>query len=160
MQASPPEPPGGSGGGVGADETMPNFSRRLKPTIEPSWFAVRVCRGACWVIEVRGELDLAGAPVLESAVQDLKLSSVRDAVLDLRRLTFIDAAGLNAVVDLYAECLNLTAALTIIPGPRNVQRLFELTRLDRLLPFSGPLDQEERPCPQMTKQPAIERPRA
>jgi anti-anti-sigma factor len=139
---------------------MPSSSRRLTTTTDPSWFAVRVCRGACGVIEVGGELDLAGAPVLASAVQDLELSTVRNAVLDLRRVTFIDAAGLNAVVDLYAECLNAAAALTIIPGPRNVQRLFELTRLDRLLPFSGPLDQEERPCPSMTKQPAIERPRA
>lgn len=76
--------------------------------------------------------------MLEAAARDLGLSTVRDAVLDLRHLTFIDAAGLNAVVDLYAECLNVATALTIIPGPANVHRLFELTRLDRLLPFSQP----------------------
>ena len=124
---------------------------------EPNWFTVRISRGACGVIEVNGELDLAGAPVLESAVGDLRLSTVRDAVLDLRQLTFIDAAGLNAVVDLYAECLSAAATLTIIPGPRSVQRLFELTRLDRLLPFSDPVDQKERPCPSMTRPSATKR---
>lgn len=90
------------------------------------------------MIELSGELDLAGAPVLEQAVRDLELSTVRHVVLDLRRLVFIDAAGLNAVLDLYAECLDVTVPLTIIPGPRSVQRLFELTRLERVLPFSRP----------------------
>ena len=110
----------------------------MKTTFEPTCFAARVSHGPCGLIEVSGELDLAGVPVLESAVRDLDLSRVRTAVLDLRRLAFIDAAGLNAVVDLYAECLSVAAPLTIIPGPPNVHRLFELTRLDRLLPFSRP----------------------
>jgi len=110
----------------------------MKPTPTPIPFDARVSRGPCGVIELDGELDLAGAPILDSAVQDLDLSTVRHAVLDLRRLVFIDAAGLRAVVDLYAECLRVTTALTIIPGPRPVQRVFELTRLDRVLPFSPP----------------------
>jgi anti-anti-sigma factor len=59
-------------------------------------------------------------------------------VLDLRQLEFIDAAGLDSVLALYAECLDVSTALTIMPGPRNVQRVFELTRVDRLLPFSRP----------------------
>ena len=140
---------------------MRHFHRRTQSTFELSWFTVRISRGTCGVIELSGELDLAGAPVLESAVRDLNLSTARDAVLDLRQLTFIDAAGLNAVVDLYAECLHVATTLTIIPGPRNVQRLFELTRLDRLLPFGDSLiDEEEKPCPLMTKQAAIERRRA
>lgn len=104
----------------------------------PVCFAARIVRGACSVIQVSGELDLAGVPVLEAAVRDLELASARDAVLDLRRLVFIDAAGLNAVLKLYADCLNVATTLTIIPGPPSVQRLFELTRLDRLLPFSRP----------------------
>jgi anti-sigma B factor antagonist len=110
----------------------------METTFEPSCFAVRISPGTYAEIEVSGELDLAGVPVLESAVRDLELPAVKDAVLDLRRLAFIDAAGLDAVLDLYAECLNVATVLTIIPGPRSVQRLFELTRLDRLLPFSRP----------------------
>lgn len=110
----------------------------MKTMVEPSHCTARVVREACGVIEVSGELDIAGASVLESAARDLELSSVGNAVLDLRRMSFIDAAGLNAVLDLYAACLNVATPLTIIPGPRSVQRLFELTRLDRVLPFSNP----------------------
>ena len=110
----------------------------METTFEPTLFAVRISRGTHIEIEVSGELDLAGVPVLESAVRDVDLSAVTDAVLDLRRLAFIDAAGLGAVLDLYAECLNVATVLTIIPGPRTVQRIFGLTRLDQLLPFSCP----------------------
>ena len=110
----------------------------MRTTYDPICFSARVSRGACAVIEMNGELDIAGVPVFESAVRDLELPTVRDAVLDLRRLVFIDAAGLQAVLDLYAECLGADTALTIIPGPQSVHRLFELTRLDRLLPFSQP----------------------
>jgi anti-sigma B factor antagonist len=110
----------------------------MTTTLESSCFAARVSPGVCGVIEVSGELDLAGVPVLESAVRDLELATVRDLVLDLRRLAFIDATGLTAVLDLYAECQSVDATLTILPGPPNVHRLFALTRLDRLLPFSHP----------------------
>jgi anti-sigma B factor antagonist len=110
----------------------------MNTACELSCFSVHVSCGACGVIAVRGELDLAGVPLLESTVRNLDLSRIRHAVLDLRRLAFIDAAGLEAVLDLYAACLEDATTLTIIPGPRNVQRLFELTRLDRVLPFSDP----------------------
>lgn len=107
----------------------------MKTTSEPTSFRARVSRGTCAVVELSGELDLVGAGLLESALRDLDLSPVRDVVLDLRRLSFIDAAGLNAVLDLYAECLSADAILTIIPGPPSVHRVFELTRLDQLLTF-------------------------
>lgn len=115
-----------------------HHSRERMTTPDLSCFAVQVSPGPLAVIEASGELDLAGAPVLESAVRDLERSAVHAAVLDLRQLVFIDAAGLEAVLGLYAACLKGAIALTIIPGPRSVQRLFELTRVERLLPFSHP----------------------
>lgn len=119
-------------------DAAPYSSPRMKTTFKPTSFAVRISPGPHAVIEVSGELDLAGAPVLKSTVHDLELSAVHDAVLDLRQLVFIDVAGIRALLDLYAEFLSGATALIIIPGPRSVQRVFELTRLDRLLPFSGP----------------------
>ena len=99
--------------------TLPLPPLTMNTTPQPACFGAHVSHGRCGVIELHGELDLAGAPMLEAAARDLRLPAIRDAVLDLRRLTFIDAAGLNAVVDLYAECLNTATSLTIIPGPRN-----------------------------------------
>lgn len=107
----------------------------MKTTFEPTHFAVRTSIGLEALIEVRGELDLASVPAFEAAVLALEVSWRRRVVLDLGRLTFIDGAGLHAVLDLHRECLNASTALAIRPGPRNVQRVFELTGADRLVPF-------------------------
>jgi anti-anti-sigma factor len=113
----------------------------MKMTFECSHFTVRISDGSDALIEVAGELDLASVPAFEAAVRSLDLSARRRAVLDLGRLAFIDAAGLHAVLDLHAQCLNVSTALTIMPGPRSVHRVFELAGVDGLLPFrcrSGP----------------------
>jgi anti-sigma B factor antagonist len=107
----------------------------MKTTIACTYFAVRISGGLDALIEVAGELDLASVPTFEAAVRELDLSSRRRAVLDLGRLAFIDAAGLHSLVALHAECLNSSTALTITPGARNVQRVFELTGFDGALPF-------------------------
>jgi anti-sigma B factor antagonist len=108
----------------------------MKTTCQCTYFAVRISGGSDALIEVIGELDLASVPAFEAAVRKLDLSFRRRAVLDLGRLVFIDAAGLHSLLDLHAECHNLSTALTILPGPRSVQRVFELTAVDRLLPFT------------------------
>jgi anti-sigma B factor antagonist len=109
--------------------------------LKPSHLAVCISTGSCARIAVSGELDLASVPAFQAAVGCLELPCRRRTVLDLSRLAFIDVAGLRAVLDMHAQCLNAASALTIVPGPRNVQRVFELTGADRLLPFEKP---EER----------------
>lgn len=107
-------------------------------TFQPTYFAVQISIRPDALIEVRGELDLGSVPTFNTAVRDLDLSGCGRVVLDLRRLTFIDAAGLRAVLHLHEQCLNVATALTIFPGPRSVQRVFELTGADRFVPFRGP----------------------
>lgn len=108
----------------------------MNTMVSPICCGARVSHGTCGEIALYGELDLAGVPALEAVVDSLELAALHDVVLDLRGLDFIDAAGLHAVLGLYAECLRVATTLTIIPGSRSVQRVFQLTRLDRLLPFS------------------------
>jgi anti-anti-sigma factor len=107
----------------------------VKTTFETRYFAVHVSRGPSALIEVRGELDLAAVPTFEAALGNLDLAPGSRTVLDLRRLDFIDAAGLHAVLDLQAACLEVSAVLTIAPGPRHVQRVFALAAVDNLLRF-------------------------
>ena len=102
-------------------------------------FTARISTRPDALIEARGELDLASVPTFQAAVRDLGVSCHGRVVLDLQRLSFIDAAGLHAVVDLHRECLNSSTALTVLPGSRQVQRVFELTGVDQLVPFSTPI---------------------
>jgi anti-anti-sigma factor len=109
----------------------------MKTTFEDTHFAVRIATDPETVIEVRGELDLASVPIFRSAVREFGLGRRGRVVLDLRQLAFIDAAGLHAVLELHEESLNVSAAMTILPGPRNVQRVFELAGVGQLMPFSS-----------------------
>jgi anti-anti-sigma factor len=54
--------------------------------------------GDTYVIRVEGELDLFERPRLERALRKAEGSHVTRILLDLEELTFIDAAGLSALV--------------------------------------------------------------
>ncbi len=114
----------------------------MTKTFATTHFAVRISTQPEALIEVKGELDLASVVIFQAAIRDLGLACRERVVLDLRRLAFIDAAGLHAVLDLHEESLNVSAALKILPGPRNVQRVFELAEVEQLMPFS----QLQYPC--------------
>lgn len=74
---------------------------------------------------LRGELDIATVPELERAIEEIAAWPAPDVVLDLRELTFMDAAGLHAI-ETAARRLKL-----VVCGPRPpVRKLIELTRLD------------------------------
>lgn len=100
-------------------------------------FDVSVVAGPQAIIAVSGELDIVSVPAFEAVVADLDLESAHRVVLDLDRLEFIDAVGLHAVLALHAACIETSATLTILPGPRQVQRVFELTGIDGQLTFRG-----------------------
>jgi anti-anti-sigma factor len=76
--------------------------------------------------------------LFDEMLDAVEFSSLRRLVLDLERLSFIDARGLRGVLRLHATCLTQSVELTIKRGPKGVQRLFELTHTDRLLPFAPP----------------------
>jgi anti-anti-sigma factor len=88
------------------------------------------------VLELEGELDLATEPVLRDQLAELERDPPRRLVIDLGALSFIDATGLHLMESAYERILSDgTCSLELRPGPRVVQRLFELTGLDRSLPF-------------------------
>ena len=48
-----------------------------------------------YVIRITGELDLAGCPDLESALQEAERAHADRIIVDLEALTFIDSVGLE-----------------------------------------------------------------
>jgi anti-anti-sigma factor len=107
-------------------ETPPGSERRHSGLDEPAPFAVLVSPGTEVTVAVQGELDIATAPLFEAAVAEIEIASTGRIVLDLRALDFIDVSGLRAVLALRAVCRHASVALTILPGPGRVQRIFEL----------------------------------
>ncbi len=100
-----------------------------------------VVRGSRHTLTLTGELDLAAAADLNRKLLLLCRTGTSVVVLDLRNLTFIDAAGLHIIVVAKELCQRYGSELALIPGPRQVQRVFELTNLLGVLPF-----QREQPA--------------
>lgn len=84
-----------------------------------------------------GELDMLVAPELEDAVRRLCDGESGELILDLRDLTFMDSTGLRSTLAAHELCRQSGYSFAIIPGPRQVQTLFELTGLADLLPFQS-----------------------
>ena len=57
--------------------------------------------------------------------------------IDLRGLTFIDSSGIRALLLATRRSQRRAAKLSIIPGPPQVMRVFELLGLQEAFPFEG-----------------------
>jgi len=75
-----------------------------------------------------GELDMNGAPIADARLSEVRAAGFRRLILDLRRVTFIDVAGLRLVLGWTDALLaDGEVAFEVIPGPPHVQRIFALT---------------------------------
>ena len=79
------------------------------------------------VVEAVGELDLQSAPLLEHEVTTLHADGHDRIVVDLRQVEFIDSTGLRVLLGLHKSAQRQGRSLSLVPGPRPVQRIFELT---------------------------------
>ncbi|HEX4437042.1 MAG TPA: STAS domain-containing protein [Solirubrobacteraceae bacterium] len=82
-----------------------------------------------------GDLDLLVASDVEAAVRGLCAQGAAEIVLDLRRLRFMDSSGLRSTLVAHELCQEASCDFTVIPGPPQVQALFEMTGLAERLPF-------------------------
>jgi anti-anti-sigma factor len=85
-----------------------------------------------------GELDMSGAPHLDEVLEVPDVRSRREIVLDLRRLAFIDGAGVRSVLRARRSTRARGQTLTLLRGSPAVHRVFELTGADRRLSFGEP----------------------
>jgi anti-anti-sigma factor len=99
-------------------------------------FDLRVVRnGRSTHIAPCGELDIATTPELEQAIADAAAQSASEIVLDLRELTFMDSTGLRALAQANTRADASGIALSIWRGPRQIERVLEISGLGALLPL-------------------------
>ena len=84
------------------------------------------------MLVLRGELDLTTARIAEEALADAEQSHELVA-LDLRNLSFMDSTGLRLIVVAEQRARQSGHRLVIVQGPPWVQRLFEVTGIDKWL---------------------------
>lgn len=87
-------------------------------------------------VRLEGELDAYAAGDLAAALREVEAGCTR-LVIDLSRLTFLDCAGLHQIVEAERRVRARGGRLTLVAGPAPVQRVFNLTRLDRAFQFES-----------------------
>ncbi len=117
-----------------ASLSPPRFKSR--PAIPIPLFEVDAAQdGDTFVVRVKGELDLCQRPLLERALAASEASDARWVLLDLDQLTFIDAAGLHALLLAAHRSSGHGGRLRLTHGKGDVAEMFRLTALDLTLPF-------------------------
>ena len=90
------------------------------------------------MLTLGGELDIASVPILHAAIARIRQAGTTGAItLDLSGLIFIDSTGVAEIILTSQLCDRDGFELILIPGPRAVQRIFELTGMLDALPFAG-----------------------
>jgi anti-sigma B factor antagonist len=111
--------------GVLARDTQP-VARSPQFGIELTWPSPGVA-----LIVVQGEIDLYTTPPFREMVAHCLSREPGRIVMDLSRVTFLDAAGLGVVVDT-ANRMELDTVTVVCPHPLIV-RILRLAGLDRVL---------------------------
>ena len=78
------------------------------------------------VLTLHGELDLLGAPRLQSEIESNTVDAADVLVLDLDDVHFIDSAGLRVVLVAHERKVKRGQRLALTPGSPQVQRLFSI----------------------------------
>lgn len=105
-------------------------------------FELRSTRiGDAVVVAIVGEIDMATAPEVSSAINSRHGGAGR-VVVDLSEVTFLDSSALNAFVQSQQALAQHDVAFRIVsPADHAVRNVFEITRLTEPLSVVGSLDE-------------------
>lgn len=79
------------------------------------------------ILRLDGELDMASAPLLRSALEQVQSDAGAMIVLELERLRFIDSTGLRVILWAREHFLGRGQELAVTPGSPQVQRLLAVS---------------------------------
>jgi anti-anti-sigma factor len=107
------------------------------PGVEP-FRCVVACEGNGARIEMAGELDGSTVPILRAALDALRDGGLRNWIIDLSGLEFMDSSGLRCILEYHAQSEQHGLSIALISGPPAVDRVFAVTSTRAHLPFVEP----------------------
>lgn len=78
-----------------------------------------------------GELEMTNAPILTTIVATLCTDGATEIILDVGELRLIDSTGLGSILRSRAMCQDYSCGFGLTRGAQRMQRVFELTELDK-----------------------------
>ncbi len=99
-----------------------------RPSVIPDFAAERDA-GRDGVVALRGELDLASAPVLRQCLAEVIDSGQTDVVVDLSGLTFLDSTGISVLVAAHQQLRRREGRLVVADPAPQARRVLEISGL-------------------------------
>ncbi|HEY3297236.1 MAG TPA: STAS domain-containing protein [Armatimonadota bacterium] len=93
------------------------------------------------IVRVHGEIDLYTVPEFEDALKSGMQSPFPGLIVDLTDISYVDSAGLGALLAAYKNLSKRDGRLFIVANPHSpgVRKILEITRLDTILNVVGTL---------------------
>ncbi len=88
------------------------------------------------VIRVNGEVDYGNVDKMRTAIEEAIAISPSGLVVDLSGTTYVDSAGIAAIIAAYQQLRRANGKLALVITDKNVRRILDLVRLDALPSFS------------------------
>lgn len=86
------------------------------------------------VVVPTGELDIAAVDAVRTVLAGR--GPGEDVTIDLRGVEFLDTSGIQVVVEAWRNAREQAFELRVLRAPPRVHRVFEISGLDRVLPFA------------------------
>jgi len=139
---------------VGHDSTVPlpssQAEQRIRDRAETTGIRVGVCPGTPQVVEIGGEMDILSAPELREELLRLVRRRGPHLSLDLSGVTFMDCAGIRALLATRRRVQLEGGWLRIVRASPSACRTISLLGLQEALALGVPAPgsgAEERRCP-------------
>ena len=87
-------------------------------------------------IQLIGEVDLEVEDQARAALDEAVDAAEDSLVVDLGGLAFLDSTGLRLLIELKERLDGHPPALSLVPGNASVQRVFEVTGVDKSFTFT------------------------
>ncbi len=84
------------------------------------------------IISISGDIDAYHSPKLKEEMEKFIKSETENIILNLTDVPYIDSAGLGTLVSILRESRNYKKELKLVGLRKNIKRIFEMTRLDKI----------------------------
>ncbi|MEV6276872.1 STAS domain-containing protein [Nocardia sp. NPDC051832] len=95
--------------------------------------------GGATVLTVAGEVDLATAPALETAIEGVLADKAPALIIDLTGVSFLASAGMAALVAAHQRAGDATTIAVVADGPATSRQL-KMTSLDQVFALYSTLE--------------------
>ena len=90
-----------------------------------------------WEVSVAGELDVSTADEFKEYLHKLIDKGIRNIILDLESLDYIDSTGLGVMIGVLKRIKIENKEIYIKSPKDNVKKIFSITGLDKIFKMEG-----------------------